>query len=837
MYRMSAVLVALGICALAALGCSSNGNNPLIPGDETGFAAGAGVSGHQIASTHLWGYFTVYVDIGQGTVEAVPDRGTMFSANVVNFLNSKPLAMSFKVNEVIAGADYTDVDINVGLTHPFPGMPQYNGYDVRGVFMGDGSAALEYNTDLVYPVADADQFMLDDPDYGGADQPGGGPDGYTRWYNLSEFSQGGMPLFNYTKGKLATPGFAGTATLCPYRYFADGLGTYDDLWTWINSHSDQDGVFSSGAKNERNYYLRFPKAEGIVYGYAVIANWEGPDPQSHPSNAVEAVACRIVDNSNVYYIDSTNNGGALVLDISVFDWGSSVSAGVMEDYGIIVESTALSVPYEFDTGEMTPVGGDENFSTYHVEIAADDVKGVDGNEYWVIVEYPSHDYTNEFGVSNLADKDALAAFFRYDLAVSPNPTNQNPVCDLKVVSDLPAEGWDSGVPLELDASGSTDPDGDALSFQWDFDGDGVYGENPDDSYEGADDNPTHYYKADYTGKVSVKVSDGNGGISTCDADVQVITHPSKNIQLHASLIAKDIAVDHQNGDLIVLFTDGTIEQTWKYPRSSFYQTGAHFYNLYAPTTSAWAIDVCPNRHYVTTGNYASNNPLTQVHDPDGNLLYPMSQGGPGTPSVEVFAIAAGDFTNDLGNILGWPSADATFAIRYPDGNWFYGHQWHYYWPTVYTGIDQIYYGYIKGVESDGTGNYLWYLEDAPEYYVSRWELSNSGFPYSQTYSGAYFGTGSQTNADNGWYSSRDITRDDQNRYFVLDRLSTGVPRVKMWTVSGTVTTSEGGFGDSTSISASPLRIEGSDWSGDIVVLHGNSAPYMVSVFTPNEMPD
>ena len=282
-----------------------------------------------------------------------------------------------------------------------------------------------------------------------------------------------------------------------------------------------------------------------------------------------------------------------------------------------------------------------------------------------------------------------------------------------------------------------------------------------------------------------------------------------------------------------MFSDNAV---WKYARSSWYQSGSQFYSTALFNTHLRFIEESPNQHTIIVGDYAYNNPLSTVLDPAGSELYAMSQGGPDYPNVECFTITSGDFLNALGNILGWPPNNATFAIRYPDGDWFYGHQWHYYWPGVYTGLDQIYYGYIKGVESDKNGNFLWYLEDAPEFYATRWKLSTSGFPYSQTYDNAYFGTGAQTDADNGFYSGRDITRDDQNRYFILDRLSTGQPRTKMWTVNGNVTTSKGGFGDSTSISATPLRIEGSEFSGDVVVLHGDTPPYMISVFVPFEMP-
>ncbi|MFH1675418.1 MAG: hypothetical protein ABIC40_00230 [bacterium] len=47
----------------------------------------------------------------------------------------------------------------------------------------------------------------------------------------------------------------------------------------------------------------------------------------------------------------------------------------------------------------------------------------------------------------------------------------------------------------------------------------------------------------------------------------------------------------------------------------------------------------------------------------------------------------------------------------------------------------------------------------------------------------------------------------------------------------------GRFGDSTSIDSDPLRIEGSDYDGLVVVLHGSTLPYKISVFLPVEMPD
>jgi len=437
MSRYSGLLVAI-IVATALLASCSGGENPSSP-DSVGkmpLAPDRARSGQ----THLWGYYDVYVDIAGQTATAVPNRGAMFTANVVNFINSKPAGLSFHINSTPSGPDYVDVDIDVSITHPFPGLQQYNGYDVRGVFMGDGSRDLQYNGDLVCAVKGTDQSMLPDEVDGY-----GGPDGYTRWYNKPEFSTGGMPLFQYTPGKMASPGFSGSATLNPYRYFADGLDVNEDLWSWLLGHADQHGLFSSGATNTRNYYLRFPTSKGVKYGYAIIATWSGVDPDQHPSNAPEAVACLVDDtNSTVYYAGPSENGGDLILDVNVWDWDAFVSAGVMEDYRILIESTVLTTPYEFDTSDMTPVGGNENYSTFHVEIPADSVQGLDGNEYWVIVEEKDADYKNDYGITNLAGDDPLAAFFRFDLDVG----TEIPAW-IQVTSPNGGEKWVPGIDQDI----------------------------------------------------------------------------------------------------------------------------------------------------------------------------------------------------------------------------------------------------------------------------------------------------------------------------------------------------------------------------------------------------
>jgi hypothetical protein len=288
------------LCFLVALGCAG-GDDPLAPTSEGSglHVTSARGEGHG-AQTHLWGYYDVRIDLENQTATAVANRQAVFTANVVNFINGKPAGLSFHINKTATGPDYVDVDIDVAITHPFPGLPAYRGYDVRGVFMGDGSLWMKYNPELTHAALGEDQFMLPDPEDGY-----GGPDGYTRWFNYSEFLTGGMPLFSYTPGKMATPGFAGTATLNPYKYFADNLATTESLWDWLVSHPEYHGQFSSGATNDRNYYLRFPNLKGVVFGYAIVASWEGIEDEHHPANTPEAVGCNVLDDSTVWYVDPT----------------------------------------------------------------------------------------------------------------------------------------------------------------------------------------------------------------------------------------------------------------------------------------------------------------------------------------------------------------------------------------------------------------------------------------------------------------------------------------------------------------------------------------------------
>ena len=949
MYRLL-FLTFTGLLLIAILcGCSSHGHsNPVQPDSDLQNPLTLTKDCALVGSpTHLGGYYNISIDPETWEVKAFESRHALFTANLTNILNNSMMGMTFNVNDVIAGTHSIDVDIDIGINHPFPGYPEFAGYDLRCVFMGNGSGILETGN-VKYPVPGTDQYMLTS-----VVTSHGGPDGYSRWYNFTEFSEGSSPLFSFTPSILSSPGFAGTATLCPYKYFADGIGTYDHLWSWLNDHADQYGVFSQSSNSVRNFFIRFPMPEpGLQFSLAVIFDWAGVEPEFHPANTTEAVACSIVDKSNLYYETSVYSGGDINLDISLWDWDNRPS-------DIYVESEVLSGVYKFTPEELVPSGGNENYSTWSVELPADNIKDLTEKEIWIIAEYDGYTYANILGVPNLVEDEPLRAYFKHQLVVSSsgpdiepvcdlevvtpmpasgygsvdvefdatasydpdgsdanlifewdfdgdavfgedpddiysggqkNPThtytetykgdvnlritdedglvtncqvqvdvtvlsdeNLDPICELTVVTELPAEGWDAGTPVQFDASGTTDPDGDdlLLTYEWDFDEDLVFG----DSFEGDQVTPTHYYTFDYVGVAAVRVSDDEGGESTCHVDVQVITHQSKNIPVDDEPHANDIAIDHTNGDIMIIYSDGIpgtgsdADQVWRMSRNNWFQNGTVVIpGLYWGSPDGYAIDMPPNRFMAIGSNHIAGVQNTQAYTPEGAQIFVVQQGG--SHLMDVVGFCAGDFLNSLGNMKGFSyEDDKTILYRYPYDWDLNTYDWQefkveYYTPDSLTGIDELYYEYIVALETDGTGNYVWYLEDAPEFYASRWEIIH--FPESaphgtQVYSGAYFGTGIQSDSDESWNDSKDITRDNLNRFFVLDELSDGTPRVKMWSVEGDVTTSLVGFGDDVTIMGEPLRIEGSDWSGDVVVLHVDwtdplNPRYMISVFIPYEMP-
>lgn len=446
--RVSSFLAITGLILLLLIGCSTSSDNPVDPGPAE---PQVGSTSNQHGSTNLWGFYDFIIDPENETVEIKPGRSIQWTVNVTGFLNNSA-GLSIENFSFYQDDFEIDIDMDLTITHPMSDE-KFNGYDVRGVFISEGSESLDYDPNITF----SDQIT--EPRLNS-------PDGYTRWFNPSEFINPG--IFGYIKGNLVLGSYTGTATLNPYIYFAEGIGTLDYASDYLDLSVDNSGAFLAGSQNTRYYSLVFPKPPGLKYNYAIIANWGGASPIYHPAHAHEPIALRITSHSTMFYINETSKGGNLTLDLDVYDWESIYAPGPTEDFQIIIESSVLSSPYTLSPTEMTPANGTSQYSTYMVDIPADNVTSTYAKDLWVIIEEVSEDYSNEFGIENDAQSETLTSYFRYEPFISDtNPywvwVTQPNGGNIWLVGNSEEITWDTSggftevdIMLSLD-SGSTFP--------------------------------------------------------------------------------------------------------------------------------------------------------------------------------------------------------------------------------------------------------------------------------------------------------------------------------------------------------------------------------------------
>ncbi len=379
------------------IGCSS-GTSPTSP-DEGNLSTAIS------KSCHLpWGLWQFTADPINQILDVVQLRTGDMHLNALPFLEP-PKLVYLTLGSVAFNGNIVDADI--GLRHPFAGLIQFTGFDVCGILITNGSISGFDDPGLVM-ASEGDTRLLN-------------PDGYSRWWNPSEFPVNDGTMFAYNDGLLGAPDSSAdfNCTLNGYKYFCDALTDPDAPVSEIPVGSR--GMFSVGQKNIRHYAIELG-TDGLVFNYAVDANWVFPDggppwdaPDDFPSNAnrPEAYRISISETENTLWNDGIDSGGDLCLSIDVYDWFNAGSNTVK------VESSG-----NFTTAVSSiPNGGGTGYSTYEIDII--DATSSEGSiEYFVSVEcevtgyggnIPGQPLTSYWFGTALVDDEAVECIVNLEL--------------------------------------------------------------------------------------------------------------------------------------------------------------------------------------------------------------------------------------------------------------------------------------------------------------------------------------------------------------------------------------------------------------------------------------
>jgi len=420
-----------------AIGCS--GASPIAPNADTLLTA----SRETVTSTTgnlLWGIWNVSIDPDTLTAEITPLRGPAFTANVTQFMQHPASPTNMVSFSVGAGSDpptgYFEVDVT--LKHPFPGLNMYNGFDVRGILLADGSIAGSHDSTVLRAGPDDTRLL--------------NADGYTRWWNYPEFTDYGT-VFGFNSGKLAPPNMP-TATVNPYKYFAEGLNETAPV---TDLDPSTRGFFPTiPGTQTRTYEIQFKMdGDAIVFDfqYATCASWDEPDPAFAPdypqeafdlsANCQEAFNLSVSDaGSSAYFIDPSDSGGELVLDIEVYDWQAAQNpAGVEgEVAGLWLEGDILLTPVDVLASAVILPGSTSVSSVYEITIGSLNLTQSGIETLFCTVENLSpNSYMPQIpgGETFAYPVSPLAAYFTFDVTIGTDPLGVSPT----VLSIDPDSGY------------------------------------------------------------------------------------------------------------------------------------------------------------------------------------------------------------------------------------------------------------------------------------------------------------------------------------------------------------------------------------------------------------
>ncbi len=502
------LLILLAIFIIS--GCSGGKADPVAPqtgGSELRAPAVDDMAGNR----HLWGLWQFTCNIAEGTVEITQLREADMHLNVLQYLEDGPVQLVNIASPPVFIPDAHQVHVNISLKHPFAGLDEFTGFDVRGILISHGTVEGFNNPKLSMPGEDCFRLL--------------NADGYTRWWNPKEFLNKG-----YIDGRLGVLNqwYKFNATVNGYKVFADDLAFNDPMTSLVPEHRCS---FGAGQINIRRYEIEYevfgPNNPLLIFNYAVDASWEFPDKSlndadkydvpgdfSISSNSLEPYLVTVEEGQNTLYFNygpggEPVGGGAIEYFVEVYDWQGTNTIG----------KVWCELPGQIPYTEGTLEEDKGTSAVYRIYANAPDVSR--NGEIEVLFGAES---TNGGGYQGVLPGETLTAY-----GITHTLINN-------VISNVPPEAcvelpeWDGleasiyvGESIIFDASCSKDWEGPLDDFLWDFDGDGIFGEADDDSYAGPEHVATHKFinleePLPAVVYVDLKVVDNGGAWDTLDED-------------------------------------------------------------------------------------------------------------------------------------------------------------------------------------------------------------------------------------------------------------------------------------------------------------------------------
>jgi VCBS repeat-containing protein len=248
-------------------------------------------------------------------------------------------------------------------------------------------------------------------------------------------------------------------------------------------------------------------------GTIVLYEWDFDDDGVYDwSSATSGVATHTywIDGTHWASLRVTDNNGLADTDVATVAVQPANAPPVARDDAYSTdEDTPLTIPAPGLMGNDSDADGDQLFvSTYEQPSVGTVVVAADGSfSYTPDVNFNGTD-AFAYTVCDLNGACDTAA-----VTVTVVPVNDPPVAD----PNGPYEGYE-GTAIPLDASGSHDPDGTIIAYEWDLDADGEY----DDA---AGVSPSVVFADNGLYVVGLLATDESGGVDTDEAVVTVDNVP------------------------------------------------------------------------------------------------------------------------------------------------------------------------------------------------------------------------------------------------------------------------------------------------------------------------